>query len=72
MRNKVTGSAIIVLMVVWLSGFHAPNVMAFFDYNTFHPLPFRPDLQEYCPQVSIMFARAQINLLHFYAEVASC
>lgn len=52
MRNKVTGLAVTMLMV-WFSGFHAPNVMAFFDYNTFHPLPYRPDLQEYCPQVSV-------------------
>lgn len=51
MRNKITAFAVAVLMVCY-NGLHTPNVMAFFDYNTFHPMPFRPDLQEYCPQVS--------------------
>lgn len=56
MQNKIAGLAVIMLMV-WLNVNHAPNVMAFFDYNTFHPVPFRPDLQENCPQVSAMLTQ---------------
>lgn len=51
MRNKI--ACLIVLTLALLSSdFHAPYVAAFFDYNTFHPMPYRPDLQEKCPQVS--------------------
>lgn len=58
MQNKIAGFAVIMLMV-WYNGHHVPHVMAFFDYNTFHPMPFRPDLQEYCPQVSAIPMRAR-------------
>lgn len=40
-------------LILWLNICHAPHATAFFDYNKFHPVPYRPDLQEYCPQVGI-------------------
>lgn len=52
MRTKAVCLAVLTL-IMWFGDFHAPHVTAFFDYNKFHPLPFRPDLQEYCPQVSV-------------------
>lgn len=51
MSSKITCFAILSL-TLWFGDFHALHVTAFFDYNKFHPLPFRPDLQEHCPQVS--------------------
>lgn len=51
MSSKIT-CLFTLTLVLWLNIFHAPHVTAFFDYNKFHPVPYRPDLQEYCPQVS--------------------
>lgn len=59
MRNKIS-YFVVLTVALWLNIFHAPHVTAFFDYNKFHPLPYRPDLQEFCPQVS----HEQSNLLY--------
>ncbi|XP_031628484.1 apolipoprotein D [Contarinia nasturtii] len=53
MRNQIK-CLIVLTLALWFGDFRAPLVVAFFDYNKFHPVPFRPDLQEYCPQVKAM------------------
>lgn len=51
MQSKIVCLAVLAAALL-INVFNAPHVNAFFDYNKFHPMPFRPDLQEFCPQVS--------------------
>lgn len=67
MRNKINCS-VTLLVIFCITVFYAPHVTAFFDYNKFHPLPFRPDLQEHCPQVSAANKQPAIQItlcIHF-------
>lgn len=69
MRSTVACFALLTVSL-WLNVFHAPHVAAFFDYNKFHPLPYRPDLQEFCPQVrheqssNLLYIRTQLYYTH--------
>lgn len=51
MQNKIVFLAILTTAIL-LNVFHTSYVAAFFDYNKFHPVPYRPDLQKLCPRVS--------------------
>lgn len=69
MANEFT-CILTLTLVLWLNVFHAPHVTAFFEYNKFRPVPFRPDLQEYCPQVRQPVQLAiQTNSLLFKTEM---